>query len=54
VEEQGVATQGISRNVQQAAEGTGQVSANIADITGYAERQARTVLYELIAKGCLT
>jgi hypothetical protein len=24
-----------------------------ADITGYAERQARTVLYELTAKGCL-
>jgi methyl-accepting chemotaxis protein len=32
VEEQGVATQEISRNVQQAAHGTQQVSANITDV----------------------
>ena len=32
MEEQGAATQEISRNVQQAAEGTGQVSANIVDV----------------------
>jgi methyl-accepting chemotaxis protein len=32
VEEQGAATQEISRNVHQAAEGTQQVSANIADV----------------------
>jgi methyl-accepting chemotaxis protein len=32
VEEQGAATQEISRNVQQAARGTSQVSANIADV----------------------
>jgi methyl-accepting chemotaxis protein len=32
VEEQGVATQGISRNVQRAAQGTLQVSSNIADV----------------------
>jgi methyl-accepting chemotaxis protein len=32
VEEQGAATQEISRNVQQAAEATGQVSANIVDV----------------------
>jgi methyl-accepting chemotaxis protein len=32
VEEQGAATQEISRNVQQAAQGTHQVSANIADV----------------------
>jgi methyl-accepting chemotaxis protein len=32
VEEQGAATQEISRNVQQAAKGTEEVSANIADV----------------------
>lgn len=32
VEEQGAATQEISRNVQQAAQGTVQVSSNIADV----------------------
>lgn len=32
VEEQGAATQEISRNVQQAANGTRQVSANISDV----------------------
>jgi len=32
VEEQGAATQEISRNVQQAAHGTQQVSANVADV----------------------
>jgi methyl-accepting chemotaxis protein len=32
VEEQGAATQEISRNVQQAAAGTGEVSSNIADV----------------------
>jgi methyl-accepting chemotaxis protein len=32
VEEQGAATQEISRNVQQAARGTQQVSANITDV----------------------
>jgi methyl-accepting chemotaxis protein len=32
VEEQGVATQEISRNVQQAAQGTQQVSSNITDV----------------------
>ncbi len=32
VEEQGAATQEISRNVQQAAQGTHQVSSNITDI----------------------
>src|SRR5207237_8673157 len=32
VEEQGAATQEISRNVQQAAHGTQQVSSNIADV----------------------
>ncbi|MDO9062233.1 MAG: methyl-accepting chemotaxis protein, partial [Bradyrhizobium sp.] len=32
VEEQGAATQEISRNVQQAAGGTSQVSSNIADV----------------------
>ncbi|MGX7745179.1 cache domain-containing protein [Rhodopseudomonas parapalustris] len=32
VEEQGAATQEISRNVQQAAQGTGQVSSNVVDV----------------------
>jgi methyl-accepting chemotaxis protein len=32
VEEQGAATQEISRNVQQAAQGTTQVSSNIVDV----------------------
>jgi methyl-accepting chemotaxis protein len=32
VEEQGAATQEISRNVQQAAQGTMQVSSNITDV----------------------
>jgi methyl-accepting chemotaxis protein len=32
VEEQGAATQEISRNVQQAAQGTLQVSSNISDV----------------------
>jgi methyl-accepting chemotaxis protein len=32
VEEQGVATQEISRNVQQAAQGTQKVSSNIGDV----------------------
>jgi methyl-accepting chemotaxis protein len=32
VKEQGAATQAISRNVQQAAQGTLRVSANIADV----------------------
>jgi methyl-accepting chemotaxis protein len=32
VEEQGAATQEISRNVQQAAQGTAQVSSHIADV----------------------
>jgi methyl-accepting chemotaxis protein len=32
VEEQGAATQEISRNVQQAAQGTSQVAVNIADV----------------------
>ena len=32
MEEQGAATQEISRNVQQAAQGTEQVSANITDV----------------------
>src|SRR5262249_16939582 len=33
VEEQGAATQEISRNVQQAAQGTAQVATNITDVT---------------------
>jgi soluble cytochrome b562 len=38
VEEQGAATQEISRNVQQAAQGTMQVSSNITDVQRGANR----------------
>jgi methyl-accepting chemotaxis protein len=53
VEEQGVATQEISRNVQQAAHGTQQVSANITDVqrgtseTGSASSQVLTAAQSL-------
>jgi len=53
VEEQGAATQEISRNVQQAAHGTQQVSANIADVqrgateTGSASSQVLTAAKSL-------
>jgi methyl-accepting chemotaxis protein len=54
VEEQGVATQEISRNVQQAAHGTQQVSANITDVqrgtseTGSASSQVLTAAQSLL------
>jgi methyl-accepting chemotaxis protein len=53
IEEQGAATQEISRNVQQAAHGTQQVSANIADVqrgaseTGSASSQVLTAAKSL-------
>src|SRR4051812_22386508 len=53
VEEQGAATQEISRNVQQAAHGTQQVSSNIADVqrgaseTGSASAQVLTAAQSL-------
>jgi methyl-accepting chemotaxis protein len=53
VEEQGVATQEISRNVQQAAHGTQQVSANVTDVqrgtseTGSASSQVLTAAQSL-------
>jgi methyl-accepting chemotaxis protein len=46
VEQQGAATQGISRNIQQAAPGTAQVTSNVAEVqrgaseTGSASTQA--------------
>lgn len=45
MEEQGAATQEISRNVQQAAEGTHQVSSNVTDVhRGASETARRQVL----------
>jgi methyl-accepting chemotaxis protein len=55
VEEQGAATQEISRNVQQAAMGTQQVSSNVADVqrgateTGSASSQVLSAAQTLSA-----
>jgi methyl-accepting chemotaxis protein len=57
VEEQGAATQEISRNVQQAARGTSQVASNIVDVnkgaseTGSASSQVLSSAQELASEG---
>jgi methyl-accepting chemotaxis protein len=57
VEEQGAATQEISRNVQQAAHGTQQVSSNITDVqrgaseTGSASSQVLSAAQSLSSDG---
>ena len=57
VEEQGAATQEISRNVQQAAMGTTQVASNIVDVnkgageTGSASSQVLSSAQALSAQG---
>lgn len=53
VEEQGSATREIARNVHQAAEGTGEVSANIAEVTRAAESTGEAAGMVLGAAGDL-
>jgi methyl-accepting chemotaxis protein len=54
IEEQGVATAEIARNIQQAAQGTREVSGNIAGLSGAAEETRETATRMLSAAGELS
>jgi methyl-accepting chemotaxis protein len=54
VEEQGAATQEISRNVQQAAHGTTEVSSNIANVTQAAQQTGVAATQVLASAGVLS